>query len=282
VETSTTTKTATTKTAANTTASTPEGSTVTLRQWAQYLLQYMGLPETSNNINSLVSWGVAEGGGFGGGVSADQAATNNVLNTSDTGFGAILANGRTEPAYPTLQDGIQATAATLGNGNYGAILNDLQESAPPSETLSAVVDSDWAASHYGGSIPLASASAAGTIINPYGAEIPNMPSGAGTSSKTSSNSVLPTGVGGFLVSYNSVLNKSSSGFDILNPLDDMTMVIARGITVVMGLAILLGGLVLIVGPPVVQFLGGALGSSKPARIVTGAAKVANNASEGMR
>jgi hypothetical protein len=79
-----------------------------------------------------------------------------------------------------------------------------------------------------------------------------------------------------------VLNKSSSGFDILNPLDDMTMVIARGITVVMGLSILLGGLVLIVGPPVVQFLGGALGSSKPARIVTGAAKVANNASEGMK
>jgi len=241
----------------------------------------MGLPETSNNINSLVSWGVAEGGGFGGGVPADQAATNNVLNTSETGFGAILANNRTEPAYPTLQDGIQATAATLGNGNYGAILNDLQSSAPPSETLSAVVDSDWAASHYGGSIPLASASAAGTIINPYSAEIPNAPSGAGTSS-TSSNSVLPTGVGGFLVSYNSVLNKSSSGFDILNPLDDVTMVIARGITVVMGLAILLGGLVLIVGPPVVQFLGGALGSSKPARIATGAAKVANNVSEGMR
>jgi len=242
----------------------------------------MGLQETSNNINSLVSWGVAEGGGFGGGVPAEQAATNNVLNTSETGFGATLANGRTEPAYPTLQDGIQATAATLDNGNYVAILNDLQRSAPPSETLSAVVDSDWAASHYGGSIPLAPASAAGTIINPYGAEIPNMPSGAGTSSGTSSNSVLPTGVGGFLVSYNSVLNKSSSGFDILNPLDDVTMVIARGITVVMGLAILLGGLVLIVGPPVVQFLGGALGSSKPARIVTGAAKVANNASEGMK
>jgi hypothetical protein len=282
VATSTTTKTATTKTAANTTASTPEGSTVTLRQWAQYLLQYMGLPETSNNINSLVSWGVAEGGGFGGGVPADRAATNNVLNTSETGFGATLANGRTEPAYPTLQDGIQATAATLGNGNYGAILNDLQSSAPPSETLSAVVDSDWAASHYGGSIPLAPASAAGTIINPYSAEIPNATSGAGTSSTTSSNSVLPSGVGGFLVSYNSVLNKSSSGFDILNPLDDMTMVIARGITVVMGLSILLGGLVLIVGPPVVQFLGGALGSSKPARIVTGAAKVANNASEGMK
>jgi hypothetical protein len=45
--------------------------------------------------------------------------------------------------YPSLDDGIRATADTLKNGLYGAIVHHLKESSSPAETGKAIADSKW-------------------------------------------------------------------------------------------------------------------------------------------
>jgi hypothetical protein len=100
---------------------------------------------TGNNMTALETWARAEGGG----TSAQSIpAYNNPLNTTEPGYGRFISGGN--PAYPTVQQGVDATAATIEQ--YPHVLADLVANAVPTTTEKDIESSPWASSHYGGAL----------------------------------------------------------------------------------------------------------------------------------
>ena len=100
---------------------------------------------TGNNLTALETWARAEGGG----TSAQSIpAYNNPLNTTEPGYGRFISGGN--PAYPTVQQGVDATAATIEQ--YPHVLADLVANAAPTTTEKDIENSPWASSHYGGAL----------------------------------------------------------------------------------------------------------------------------------
>jgi hypothetical protein len=93
-----------------------------------------------DNLTAMCIWAQWEGGGI------NNTAKNNVLNTTERGFGEELLDGL--PAYPTLEDGINATVATLTQRNFEPIVKCFQNSELVENTLMAIQLSAWSANHY--------------------------------------------------------------------------------------------------------------------------------------
>lgn len=88
--------------------------------FAKALLDKLGYPATSANINSLVTWQKREGGNW------NNSAHYNPLNTTTSETGATSMNSVGVKSYGSWDQGIEATIKTLENGRYGDILSALQ------------------------------------------------------------------------------------------------------------------------------------------------------------
>jgi hypothetical protein len=88
--------------------------------WEDTLLAALGMRDTADNQRFLDQWQSFEGG----------TATNNPLNTTQPWAGASNYNSVGVKNYKTQADGIQATATTLRNGRYDAILAALRTGNP--------------------------------------------------------------------------------------------------------------------------------------------------------
>ena len=88
--------------------------------WDTQLLGTLGIAATAKNVQFLDQWQGFEGG----------TARNNPLNTTQPWTGATNYNSVGVKNYLTQYDGLQATAKTLRNGNYDAILAALRSGNP--------------------------------------------------------------------------------------------------------------------------------------------------------
>lgn len=106
-------------------------------QWAQSLLQQLGMPLTNDNITALVAWELAEGGHW------NNTAHYNPLNTTQPEPGATSMNSVGVKAYKSWAQGFEATITTLHNGRYGAILEALRRGDSATAVSQAVAGSPW-------------------------------------------------------------------------------------------------------------------------------------------
>ncbi len=150
----------------------------TPKDFALALLSGLGLTESQNNIDAIVSAEAAEGGFM------SNTANFNPLNTTQKATGSQLASGFSSSgpqiqSYPDWPTGLQATIATLKNGLYNDILASLAASADPQTTLNV-----WAANpHYGWVPPIPKVNTAyGSYTFPTSAKMGSFPIGSATSS----------------------------------------------------------------------------------------------------
>jgi cell wall-associated NlpC family hydrolase len=92
---------------------------VTPATFATSLLQAVGAPPTPQNVSSLVAWQAREGGNW------HNTAAYNPLNTTLDAPGSKAINGVGVKAYQNWNQGVQATANTLKNGDYTDVLGAL-------------------------------------------------------------------------------------------------------------------------------------------------------------
>lgn len=108
------------------------GTDVLPDQFGTRLLQKLNLPVTAANLAFLSAWQKAEGG------SAD-----NPFNTTQDAPGATNFNSIGVKRYPSVAEGLDATAETLNNGYYGGILAALRQGSDPMVAARALADSPW-------------------------------------------------------------------------------------------------------------------------------------------
>jgi hypothetical protein len=114
---------------------------VTTRQeWAIALLDFGGWPLSAEKVIGIVAWGVAEG----------SEATWNPLDTTQSAPGASDYNSAGVKNYPSQTIGIEATYATLHNGDYPKILACLSDPSGSSAlALAAAVGSEpWGTGNF--------------------------------------------------------------------------------------------------------------------------------------
>lgn len=87
--------------------------------WISAFLGAIGAPASAANVSSVTSW-IAHEGPYG------TQGQNNPLNTTLDMPGATSFDGLAVKNYPSAQEGIQATAATIEGGNYADILMALR------------------------------------------------------------------------------------------------------------------------------------------------------------
>ena len=93
---------------------------MTPTSFATGLLKGLGDPTTPANVNGIVGWEAREGGNW------HNSANANPLNTTESAPGATSMNGVGVKSYLNWNQGLNATKATLENGNYGDILGALK------------------------------------------------------------------------------------------------------------------------------------------------------------
>ncbi len=98
----------------------------TWEQWAAGVLGGVGAPVDAANVDTLWGWSNAESG-------TDVMRWNNPLNTTEPWPGAQNMNSVGVKRYASVNDGILATVATLGNGYYPSILANLRASVSRSQ-----------------------------------------------------------------------------------------------------------------------------------------------------
>lgn len=108
--------------------------------WSALLLAKLSAPITLKNMEKLYTWATAEGQPGG--------SHYNPFNTTFRGYGATVGQAGIS-YYPTLYDGIDATAATLQSSSYSPIVQNLRSDGSFEDFSKAVWDSPWAGSHYG-------------------------------------------------------------------------------------------------------------------------------------
>jgi hypothetical protein len=123
------------------------GGPGTRRGWAKAFLAAIPEPVTRCNVNAVVAWETAEGGGFGNQAANDPLNLNPPANTSWPGQHVIGAW-----AFPTATDGLTYTVQVIHNGSYGSILAALSQGGDAQAVCNAIMASPWAGSHYSGSL----------------------------------------------------------------------------------------------------------------------------------
>jgi hypothetical protein len=87
--------------------------------WAIELLNRLGYPTTKLGVQDIICWENAEGGHW------HNSARYNPLNTTEGAKGAKDINSVGVKAYTSWDEGFTATIATLQNGYYQTLLDDL-------------------------------------------------------------------------------------------------------------------------------------------------------------
>jgi hypothetical protein len=111
--------------------------------WAQDLLQALGAPVTEGNEQFIYDWEQSEGGG-GQYNPLNQGVDPNNPSLTDSGnqYGGGAAN------YVSYAAGIQGAVDYLNMPNYAGVKSALMANNPTSAEA-ALIQSPWAASHYG-------------------------------------------------------------------------------------------------------------------------------------
>jgi len=95
--------------------------------WSEAILTALGDPLTTANIESIGYWMQNEAGTPPYGI----VGANNPINVSEPGYGGTEIQSEGQGyylmSYPTVAEGVAATAAYLNNGSYPQILSDLQQ-----------------------------------------------------------------------------------------------------------------------------------------------------------
>lgn len=144
--------------ASTVTAALPGGTGLgTHAGWARALLAADSLPQTSCNVNAVLAWERAEGGGFG-----NQAAYNPLNVNPGPGAGWPGHNAIGAWAFPDAATGLRYTVATLNSGYYGGIRAALHAGNDAQAVCDAIMRSPWAESHYRGTLAASCSGAAGS------------------------------------------------------------------------------------------------------------------------
>jgi Peptidase family M23 len=106
-------------------------------QFAAAVLQAIKAPVTPGNIAGFVGWSKAEGG--------SNWQRNNPLNTTEPTGATSTFNSAGVRGYPNSRAGVQATAKTLLNGDYGGIINAFRQNNP-NALAPAIGSSKWGTS----------------------------------------------------------------------------------------------------------------------------------------
>lgn len=107
--------------------------------FATDLLAALGIAPTAANVPALIRWQAGEG----------TQARFNPLATTEPWAGATEFNTAGVKNYPSYAAGIEATVATLRNGDYGAILDQLEHADTDEAILAAVRESPWGTKTFG-------------------------------------------------------------------------------------------------------------------------------------
>lgn len=106
---------------------------VTPRMFARALLEALDLPVTSNNVAAVIAWQAFEGGHW------RNAAAYNPLNTTRQHGNSRPWGGKIPiQVFTTWDEGLEATALTLGQQNMTSIRVRLGMDADPAVTLQAI------------------------------------------------------------------------------------------------------------------------------------------------
>jgi murein DD-endopeptidase MepM/ murein hydrolase activator NlpD len=113
--------------------------------WATTLLTKLGAPVTDNSLKALTAWMNAEGKGWS---TSLNRATYNPLNTTLKMPGAVSFNSVGVKAYTSVEQGVEATIATLtgksaNSRGYTAIIESLKNGSSVTDILSAINNSAW-------------------------------------------------------------------------------------------------------------------------------------------
>lgn len=120
----------------------------TRRGWARAFLAAIPEPVTRCNVNAVVAWEHAEGGGFGNQALNDPLNVNPPAGTPWPGYHAIGAW-----AFPDPQTGLDYTVQVVRN--YPGIRAALSAGNDPQGVCDAIMASPWAGSHYNGTLTAA-------------------------------------------------------------------------------------------------------------------------------
>jgi peptidoglycan hydrolase CwlO-like protein len=121
---------------------TQANSDYTPQSWASALLNRCGLPTTTDNVEAIVAWEMAEGGNW------SNTALYNPLNTTMPEPGATSINSVGVKAYTSWDEGFDATIATLFNGSYSGIISALKVGNNAQAVADAVGASPWGTSPF--------------------------------------------------------------------------------------------------------------------------------------
>jgi len=211
--------------------------TVTRVQFAQGILQQLGIQPTQQATNNLVSWMQAEGG------SAEYNPLNTTLNlglAGETNYNSVGVQN-----YPSLSTGEYADAQTLQN--YPQIIKALN--APPSVFDATVVNSKWGTKNLNPS------------VKPVNATVPNRPGGQ----------VTPVGSVGVGASESLKSVEWWNPFSWGNAATDAEDIIYRVIAGGVGLFFILWGIKILFdskGPSITNVFGASPNTSKQKSSVT--------------
>lgn len=141
---------------------------VTREEWARIFLAKIDRPITAANVLAVVTWASAEN---------SQAACN-PLDTTEPWPGSTDYNEVGVKNYASLDDGINATAATIGLGYYTTVMAALADGASAANVCDAVARSAWGTHNCAELLPAVSAdfaAYAGVVVAGTAADNPPDP-----------------------------------------------------------------------------------------------------------
>jgi hypothetical protein len=192
-------------------------------EWASAELGTLGIQDSSTDVNDLVRWWQAEGGAGPQFGVANNDDNYNPINTTQNAPGAVSTNSSGVKSYTSWQQGLDATAQTLGSPDYGypAIVSDLTTNAPYAKFAQDVTASSWGTDLSGTTAdPNATPN-----NNSYdaGVDAANNAGSAANSPSTTSNAAPLPGFGGVLQTLDSLYNPAGGSID-WNPLSVLTAI----------------------------------------------------------
>lgn len=199
--------------------------------WAKDFLTALGAPVTSGNMQFVYDWELAEGGGGKyNPLNQGPVPGHSELTTTGSQYGGGAAD------YASYNAGIQGAVDYVNMPNYTAVKAALMNN-DPAAARSALIQSPWAASHYGNgsSFPNTPISTAASPLMDNGQAVDASFQNAGGS--------LTAGVPGWMKSLVQGL-MPSSGTDFTKGAQGL---IIRGSLVVFGGIILIVGLIQLAG-----------------------------------
>lgn len=198
-----------------------KGSAVT---WANDLLDAIGAPKSPGNVQVIYDWEVSEGGGGKyNPLNQGPVPGHPELTTTGSQYGGGAAD------FASWQAGVTGAADYLNMSNFRAIKNSLV-SGNSTAARNAIINSPWAASHYGHGSAFSNQAVPG-----QGTALPGLDNSEGTANAT--NAGLSTAIG------ETFLNSLLSGLGI----SDVKDMAERAGLILMGTILVIVGIVQISG-----------------------------------